>query len=518
MLRNDLLAVIGVFAAMVLAYQPVWHAGFIWNDSDYVTRPELQSISGLVRIWCDVGATEQYYPVLHSAFWLEHRLWGDNATGYHLINLLFHGVSAILLAMVLRRLDVKMAWLGAFLFCLHPVCVESVAWIAEQKNTLSTLFFLASGWCYLRFDETQRTRFYVSGFTLFFAAVLSKSVTASLPAALLLVFWWRRGRLSWRRDLLPLLPWFLVGALLGLFTAWVERAILRAEGPQFALTIIERCELAAHVVFFYLGKWVWPGGLIFIYPRWSVGNGGLNWYLPVLGLVALVGALWGLRRFARGPLAALLFFCGSLFPVLGFFNVYGFNFSFVADHWQYLAAIGIVAAACVAFEWISPARRLRTMVAVILVLGLGVLSWRQSGMYRDGERLYRTTLESNPACWMAAINLGSLLSEQGRYDEAARFCAAAVRLRPDYAPAYYQLGVCLARKGSLAEAAAIFEQAVHQRPEFAEAHSALGIADAMLGRFGPARWQLLESLRLKPGYPPSVRELARLPVAPEAAK
>ncbi len=261
-----------IFCATLAAYGPVYQAGLIWNDEDYVTKPELQSVHGLERIWFEVGATQQYYPALHSAFWVEHRLWGDAPWGYHLANVLLHALAACLLGLLLRRLAVPGAWMAGLLFALHPVCVESVAWISEEKNTLSLVFYLLAAWAYLDFDRERRWPGYFLALGLFLLAVLSKSVTATLPGALLVVLWWRRGRLTWR-DAAPLAPWFAIGAADGLFTGWVERTLIGAHGTDFDLSFAQRCLVAGRVTWFYLGKLVWPANLIFIYPRWQVSAG-----------------------------------------------------------------------------------------------------------------------------------------------------------------------------------------------------------------------------------------------------
>ena len=162
---------------------------------------------------------------------------------------------------------------------MHPVCAESVAWISEQKNTLSLVFYLLAALAYLRFDEAQdprppRTWWKATGwFTL---ALLTKSVTSTLPAALLVVFWWKRGRLSWKRDARPLLPWFILALVGGLTTAWVERTYIGAEGAEFTLSMGQRCLLAGRIIWFYLGKLVWPSHLVFVYRHWDVAEGGLR--------------------------------------------------------------------------------------------------------------------------------------------------------------------------------------------------------------------------------------------------
>src|SRR5580700_9103327 len=311
-----------IAAATLAAYWPALQGGFVWDDNAHVTSAALRSLHGLWRIWFDLGATQQYYPLLHSAFWLEHRLWGDAVLGYHLANLAQHAVAACLVVLIVRRLALPGAWLAGLVFALHPVCVESVAWISEQKSTLSAVFYLSSAFIYLGFDRTRRRSSYLWAFGLFLCALLTKSVTATLPAALLVVFWWKRGRLDLRRDVRPLLPWFAIAAAAGLFTAWVERTYIGAKGTDFALTWTQRFLLAGRVIWFYAGKVVWPANLIFTYPRWKIDAGvWWQWLFPAGALAAGV-CLALLARRHRGPLAGFLFFAGTLFPVLGFLNVY----------------------------------------------------------------------------------------------------------------------------------------------------------------------------------------------------
>jgi hypothetical protein len=257
-------------AAVFLAYQPAWQGGFIWDDPEHVTRPQLQTWPGLWRIWSSLTATTQYYPLLHSAFWAEHKLWGDSPLGYHLLNILLHATAALMGAAVLRRLAVPGAYLAAAIFALHPVHVESVAWITEQKNTLSAVFYLGALLTYLRFDRTRTARWYLASLGLFLLALLSKTVTGTLPGAVLVIFWWRRGRLSWRRDVLPVLPFFLLAAAGATITAWWEVAVNRCVGPEYQFTPLERLLIAGRAVWFYGGKLCWPAGLTFIYPRWRI--------------------------------------------------------------------------------------------------------------------------------------------------------------------------------------------------------------------------------------------------------
>ena len=273
------------------AYLPALRGRQLWDDNMHVTRPDLQSWHGLWRIWFDLGATQQYYPLLHSAFWLEHRIWGDAVLGYHLANVLLHAVSACLLVLIVRRLSLPGAWLAGFAFALHPVCVEAVAWISEQKSTLSGFFYLVSALTYLHFDRSRRKSAYFTALGLFLLALMSKSVTATLPAALVVIFWWQRGRLDWKRDLLPLLPWFALGAGAGLFTAWVEAdpRFIGAQGSQYALTLSQRLLVAGRVPWFYAAKALWPWNLMFIYPHWKIdASQWWQWLFPLATVAVAV--------------------------------------------------------------------------------------------------------------------------------------------------------------------------------------------------------------------------------------
>lgn len=505
--------VLAIFACTFLAYFPAIRGGQLWDDAAHLTAPALQGIGGLKAIWFHLGATQQYYPVLHSAFWLEHRLWGDAVLGYHLINIGLHATAACLWALVLCRVAPadrnadrrwRSEWLVAAVFASHPVCVESVAWISEQKNTLSLFFYLLAALSYLRFDRNRRWRWYALALALFLLALLSKSVTATLPAALLLGFYWKRGRLDWRRDVWPLLPWFLVGVAAGLFTAWVEHNYIGARGEAYDLTFLQRGFLAGRVVWFYLAKLFWPADLVFIYPRWQVTT-SWAWSVPAIALAGLIATLWTMRRRSRAPLVAVLFFVGSLFPALGFFNVYPFVFSYVADHWQYLPCLGIIA---LAVE--GGAHRLsRTTLAragipaaMVLLAVCFTLTWRRAGIYRDGDTLYSDTLARNPHCWLAHNNLGLLLMDAGSLAEAVGHFQEAVQLKPDCADAYNNLGNAFSKiPGRSADAITAFEQALRFYPNMPEALSNLGWALVNTpGRLDEGIARLKTAVQLRPDF------------------
>ena len=491
--------------AVIFVYQPVWHGKPIWDDDAHLTPPGLRSSQGLARIWIEPGATQQYYPLVHSIFWVEYKLWGDSTLGYHLINILLHTFSALLLWKILRRLQVPGAYLAAAIFALHPVCVESVAWISEIKNTLSGAFYLSAALVYLRFDRTRNWRFYFVTLGLFLLGLMSKTVIATLPAALLVVFWWQRGKLSWKQDVLPLIPFFVAGIGAGLFTAWVEWKFVGARGSGYNFSVIERLLIAGRAIWFYLGKLVWPVDLVFIYPRWHVSQTVWWQYLfPITALLVSAG-LWLLSRRNRAPLAAWLFFGGTLFPALGFFNVYPFCYSFVADHFQYLAGVGPItlAAAGIAIYFRSLMNKqqfLEPIVCGTLLLVLGVSSWRHSGMYTDIETLWRTTIARNPDCWLANNNLGSCLYKEERVEEAVEHYQKAIECKPDYPEAHYNLGEVCWRQGKLDEAIEHYQKAVELEPARAEYYINLGNLLAIQERPSEAIRQFQKALAVEPGY------------------
>jgi tetratricopeptide (TPR) repeat protein len=495
-----------VLTAVVFAvYQPAWHGGLLWDDDMHVPRPELRSWDGLRRVWCELKTTSQYYPVVHSVFWLEHRLWGGNTLGYHLVNVALHVLAALLVLRILKRLKIPGAYLATAIFALHPVQVESVAWITELKNTLSGVFYLGALLSYLRFDRSRSKTAYGIALLLFALALLSKTVTATLPGAVLLILWWQRGRLDWKRDVLPLLPFFMMALAGGLLSAWMERKVAGAEGVEYALTWVERLLLAGRAAWFYVGKLFWPENLAFIYPRWQISQGAWWQYLFPLTAAGLLAGLWRIRGLSRAPLAAALYFGGTLFPALGFLNVYPFRYSYVADHFQYLACLGLIVLTAAALAqlprgrpvWLRPAGQ---SACVAGLAALAILSWRQSRMYADIQTLYRTTIARNPDCWMAYGNLGLVEVNSGRAAEAIELYRQALRVKPDYADAESNLGNALGGLGRLDEAIEHYRRALRIEPDHIEAHSNLGTALVKAGRIPEAIEQYRQALRIKPNY------------------
>jgi Flp pilus assembly protein TadD len=506
--KRDLLFSLLIFTATILTYSPAWNGTPIWDDEKHLTSPDLQSLTGLYRIWMHPGTTPQYYPVTYTAFWITHRLWGDATPGYHLLNIFLHAFSALVLLRILRRLEVPGAPLAAALFALHPVQVETVAWMSELKNTLSGLFCLGATFCYLqfRFSEKRREASYALSLILFVFAVLSKAVVATLPAALLVVFWWKWGTLSWKKDVVPLAPFFTVGAGFGFFSAWMERTTVGATGADFQFSFIERCLIAGRAIWFYLGKLVWPAPLIFNYPRWQIRHDVWWQYVFPLSVLGLLAALWWQRKRYPALLTVLLLFCGTLFPALGFLNVYPFRYSFVADHFQYLACIApltlVAAGVTLATQKVQFSNfcRMPALFGFLLSLTLAVLTWQQAHMYSGILTLWRTTIDRNPGSWMAHTNLGAELDDQGRSDEAMAEYQTALQINPNETMARNNLGMNLAQRGRVPEAMEDWQEVLRIDPDHAEAHNNLGNALAQTGRVPEAFQHWEKSLRAKPDF------------------
>jgi protein O-mannosyl-transferase len=502
------LALCIILVTVFIIYTPSIHGGMLWDDDANLTKPQLREVDGLYRIWFEPAATAkdaQYYPLVHTMFWLEHKLWGDRYAGYHLANVLWHSISVVLVYFIVRKLQIPGALLAAAIFAVHPVMVESVAWMTEQKNTLSTVFYLGAMLSYLDFDASRRRSRYLLAVGLFVLALLSKSVTVTMPFALLVIFWWKRGTLSWRRDVFPLVPFFATAVAAGLMTIWVEWKLVGAEKEPLELTFLERFLLAGRDIWFYLGKLVWPTKLSFIYTRWNIDSSQWwQWTFSVAAIGTTI-ALWTIRKLWRGPLAAWLYFCGTLVPVLGFLDVYMFRFSFVADHLQYLASLGIIVllSAGIAIAIQSASQYMRWVgitVCATSVGALGVLSWRQAHNYADLVNLYEATLELNPTSWRVHNNLGFELANRGLTQKAAEHYQAALRIKPNYTGAYNNLGLLLNNAGQYNEAIEQLRAALRIDPNYAEAHNNLGNSFTGTNRRQDAISEYREAVRLEPDF------------------
>ena len=526
---RDWLWVLLLIACVFIAYLPVFHAGFIWDDESHLTRnPCIVGPLGLKEIWTSTRAV--YYPLVLTTFWALHKFVGLVPLPYHMLNTLLHAGSAVLLWCVLRKLAVRGAWLGAALWALHPVMVQSVAWVTELKNTQSCLFYLLSIFFFLRWEEGPRDQgeaistpprrrtgdrrslmLFALSLFCFALATLSKPSVVMLPVMLALCIWWRRGRVGWT-DAAPLAPFLFVSALASAWTIWEQKFHASAIGPEWAQSWPERLIIAGRAIWFYLAKLAWPDPLIFIYPRWEIHSSQWIAYVPLLAATVGLVLLWLVPgKAGRAVFFAAAYYAISLFPVLGFFNVYFFRYSFVSDHFQYLASMGplalVGAAMTESFGQLAIAsslgRRvvfLRVGLSGILLILLAALTWQQSGVYHDLVTLYTRTLAKNPGCWMAHYNLGIALHDRGETDQAMIHYREAIALRPSYAEAHYNLARLLAEKREFDDAIDHYEAALTVNPTDAEAHNNLGATLFQAGRVDDAIAHYEKALAIRPDY------------------
>jgi tetratricopeptide (TPR) repeat protein len=512
------LVMLAVIVGLTLsAFAPAMRAEFIWDDDDYVSEnPLLRGTDGLVKIWTTTQ-TPQYYPMVFTSFWVEHQLWGVEPAGYHVVNIALHALNAFLLGCVLRRLAVPGAWWIAVLFAVHPVHVESVVWITERKNVLSALFYLLSFLAFLRFERDGHRRFYLLSLLIFVLALLSKTVTASLPVALGLALVWKNGRLG-RADILRLAPYLLIGAGLALVTLGLEGDMVDVVGADFALSAWQRVLIAGGALLFYPAKILFPYPLIFNYPRWNLDAPiGLYAALVVVLLIAAgLVVLW--RRGSRGIVLTAIFYGATIFPVLGFLNVYPFRYSFVADHFQYLASIaplivlvqlGIALRGNLLARFGNSRGAMLRFPGVLLVAVLSVLTWQQTLAYRDLPTLWQHTIAHNPDSWLALNNMGLFYMNAGDLDAALEQLDRAVRVKPESAESYTARGLIHYRAGDQDAALRDLDRAVELDPSYPQARLNRGNVLLDLGRGDLAIEDLEIFVDANPNYLPARRSLAR---------
>lgn len=478
-----LLAVVSISVLAVMNYQPAWHGGFIWDDDRYVTNNNLLTApDGLGRIWFSLDSPSQYFPLAYTVLRIERSLWGLNPTGYHWVNILFHLGNAFLVWCVLSRLKVPGAWLAAAVFALHPVQVESVAWISELKNVLMGFFFLLTLLAWTRYlDSAGRNRrfLYAAALVFYLLALFAKSTACTLPAALLLILWLKKRPID-SRALFEIVPFILFGLGVGSIAVWWEKYHQGAR-VLVSLAPMERVLVASRAIWFYLSKIFWPSNLTFIYPQWKIDVSDLTGYCWLAATTALIVVVYFARRFfGRGIEVALLFFVATLSPLLGFVMLYTFRYTFVADHYQYLACIGPIALASAGFvksvDNLGNARWIGWAGAFAAIACLSVLTFRQSATYRDMETLWRSTIAKDPRSWMAYNNLGVVELEKGNIDDAINKYKRSLELHPDYPEALYNLGSALLQKGRVDDAIRLCEEALKIQPTDVDAHVVLGNA------------------------------------------
>ena len=496
-------------AATIFAYRPAWNGGFLWDDDVYITNNELLTApDGLRRIWFSLDSPSQYFPLVYTTFRIEHAIWGLDPTGYHWANLLLHIGNALLVWLVLARLKVPGGWLAGAIFALHPVQVESVAWITERKNVLMGFFFLLTLLAWIAFSDGRTKRpwlFYVLALILYLLALSAKTTACTLPAALFLILWLQKRPISWKR-IFQIIPFFILGIAMGVLAMWWERYHQGTSRTVFTfLSPIERVLVASRAIWFYLSKLAWPSNLTFIYPRWDIAPTHLLNCAWLLAGVFVCVAIYFLRRYVgRCVEVAAAFFVATLSPVLGFIMLYTFRYTFVADHYQYLACIGPIALASAGLVNLADvsknSRTLIFSVALCVVALLATLTWRQAAMYGNIETLWRTTLSRNPSCWMAHNNLGIVLFEKGQLDDAIVHYRTTLQMQPNFWDADYNLGTALLGKGHVDEAIFYCDKAVRMQPNDPDAQVALANALLQKRRIDDAIAHYQKAVAIRPDY------------------
>ena len=496
-------------AVTIFVYRPAWNGGFLWDDDVYITNNELLTApDGLRRIWFSLDSPSQYFPLVYTTFRVERAVWGLNPTGYHWINLVLHVANALLVWLVLARLKVPGGWLAGAIFALHPVQVESVAWITERKNVLMGLFFLLTLLAWIAFvNGKTKWRWLVYGLALilYLFALSAKTTACTLPAALFLILWLQHKPIDWKR-VIQLIPFLVLGIAMGVLAMWWERYHQGTSRAVFAfLSPIERVLVASRAVWFYLSKLTWPSNLTFIYPRWDIAPTHLLNYSWLLAGVIVCVAIYFLRGYlGRGVEVAAAFFVATLSPVLGFVMLYTFRYTFVADHYQYLACIGPIALASAGLinlaDTFKNSRALILSAALFVPAVLATLTWRQAAMYGNIETLWRTTLARNPTCWMAHNNLGIVLFGKGQLDDAIAHYRTTLKMQPDFWDADYNLGSALLGKGQVDEAIFYCDKAVRMQPNDPDAQVALANALLQKRRINDAIVHYQKAVAMRPDY------------------
>ncbi len=528
-IKRNIIFFILLLIVIIISYFPALQSGFIWDDDDYITNNKtLNSIEGLKQIWFEFGATPQYYPLVFTGFWIEYHLWGINPFGYHFINVLLHVLNAFLIYLVLKKFDIPFSHFISLLFALHPVCVESVAWITERKNVLSYFFYLSAFLSYLKFidlqeqtrnrslkdnkniiNQTKALKFYILCFAFYIAALLSKTVSSSLPAVLILITLWKNKKFS-IKDIIILIPFFIFGAAFGIITIWMEKHNVGAVGHAWSLNFAERFILAGRVIIFYISKIIFPFNLMFIYPRWDINYKEIIQYIFPITVILIFTVTLVFRKIIGFSLSIIFAcFCITLFPALGFFDVYPMRYSFVADHFQYHAIIYIIIFISVSMIFIIEKmfKNLKTFKIIISLffisscLLFAFLTYRQCFIYKDIETLWVETLKKNPKAGIAHNNLANIMVKKNKNSEAIPHYYEAIKTMSYDETLYYNLANALFNTGKYFESFPYYEKAISINPDFAEAHNNYGNSLVKVNKIQEAEEHFKKSLELKPDFP-----------------
>jgi Tfp pilus assembly protein PilF len=515
--RVVLLRALVIVGAGWWIYWPAIQGDWLWDDKELIRDFALiHDPDGLWRIWSDPGSMVDYYPLWSSAEWLQWRLWGDETAGYHVVNLLLHLGSALLVWRFLAKWGLRRAWVGGLIFAIHPVQVESVAWMVELKNTLSLPPFLLAMCAFLDFDERGQGRDYAQALGWFVVAMLCKTTMALFPVVILLYAWWKRGRVG-GRDLKACAPFLAVSLVLGVVTLWFQQhhAI---RGHEIALGgFASRVALAGSSLAFYFRQFWWPVGLLPIYPKWTIDPPSPGEFLPWIALGAMIFLCWRKRAtWGRHVLLGCGFFVINLAPFLGFVPAYYMSFSWVLDHVLYIPVIGLIGLAIAGWEDVEGRQRspaVRGLGTGIVMVVAALMAWEShgyAGRFADEESLWTYTLERNPAAWPAHNNLGTLRLREGRFKEAMEQFQEVLRIYPQLEEAHNNLGNALLQLGRRPEAIEQYEAAIHLNPSYSSPRFNLAAALTQAGRIPEAMAQYRALLEVDPNDAESHQYLGEL--------
>jgi tetratricopeptide (TPR) repeat protein len=505
-LRTQWLGILVLVALVAVTFWPTLRNGFIWDDDLLLYENSvIKSPDGLRDLWFSIKPID-YFPITYTDFWFEWRLWGMNAMGYHVTNVLLHAINAVLLWRVLREILVTsasavnvfdLAWFGAALYALHPVNVATVAWIAERKNTMAMMFALLTAHCYLSAgDDSKRSqRLYIGSLVFFLLSLLSKTAGVMLPSVFLCIAWWKRGLT--KRDIMRAVPFFAIAFVMGLVTIWFQNhRAMAADFPNRPLLL--RIAGVGPAIWFYIGKALLPINLSPVYPQWTIDPHALISYIPHVCIAAVLVVLWvQQQRWGRGPFVTLAAFLLMLLPVVGLVNVNFHKFSLVADHWQYFSLPVAAAAIVWAVAKIFANSTVRTTVLAVALVTFAALSWNQSTLYST-SRMWRATLDKNPNSYVAANNLAEDLQERGELDEALKYFQRSLEIFPDYRHALMGEASVYLHMKKFNEAIPPLEELLKVQPDNFFVRFNVGSAYLFTGKPKPAIEQFRAALQIPP--------------------
>ncbi len=513
---------LAIVALIFIVYSPILPGTFVMDD-ERLTGGDNPLVNGNLTpgtLWFGTDFTLATF-----GWWLERMAFGSNPAGYHVVDLLLHAASCLLLWRLLARLKIPGAWLAGALFAVHPVCVNSVARIAELKNTLSLPFFLLSFLTYLRYEAAalypgensaaDKPRHPWSGplwltisLLTFVLALLAKSTAVTLPGVLLLCAAWQRKRLT-RQDVFHTIPYFILSLAFGLMSIWFQKHQALPTTPLALApeTFWQRLATSGVVFWFYLGKAFVPVNLSVAYPPIQMEAGAWASYLPDLAIGITVLTCWKFRRaWGRHALFSLGCFAITLFPALGFFNAQYQTMWNVSDHLQYGSLPAVVALAAAALAvWVK--ELVLPMVVAVLLTVLLILSFQRAQIFTSEENLVRDTLKKNPAAWAADNDLGTILAEKSDYGGAIQEFVLSLQDHPNNVDGLMNLGHALSLIGQYGAADAQFQTALMIDPGAAALHKAYAEALYLQGKKTEACHQLQWATVLQPD-PQSEMELA----------